>query len=89
METLARTQLPATETAVANSLSRARLVAAAVNEFRWDRLAPLRTSEDQADERGRAAARTLKTVREAVQADEFATRLGGARRLPTMPSSSG
>ena len=76
VEILARTALPATETAVANSLSRAALVAAAVDGFRWDRLAPLRTSKDRADERGRAAASTLTTMREAVEADEFATRLG-------------
>ncbi|HXL95674.1 MAG TPA: hypothetical protein VN969_42685 [Streptosporangiaceae bacterium] len=76
VEILARTPLPATETAVANSLSRAGAVAAAVDGFRWDRLAPLRTSKDRVDERGHAAASTLKTLREAVEADEFATRLG-------------
>jgi hypothetical protein len=76
VETLARTVLPATDTAVANSLSRAQAVTSAVDEFRWDRLAPLRAAEDQADERGRTAASTLKTLREAVVADEFATRLG-------------
>ena len=49
-----------------------------MDAFRWDRLAPLRAAEDRADERGRAAASTLKTLREAVAADEFATRLGPA-----------
>ena len=76
VETLARTALPATDTAVANSLSRAQVVAAAVDVFRWDRLAPLRAAENQADDRGRAAASTLTALREAVGADEFATRLG-------------
>ena len=76
VETLARTALPATDTAVANSLSRAQAVASAVDGFRWDRLAPLRAAETQADDRGRAAASTLMTLREAVGADEFATRLG-------------
>ena len=76
VETLARTALPATDTAVANSLSRAQAVAAAVDAFRWDRLAPLRAAENQADDRGRAAASTLTALREAVGADEFATRLG-------------
>ena len=76
VETLARTALPATDTAVANSLSRAQAVASAVDAFRWDRLAPLRAAENQADDRGRAAASTLTALREAVGADEFATRLG-------------
>ena len=76
MGTLARAPLPATETAVANSLSRAGTVAAAVDVFRWDRLDPLRAAEGQPDERGGAAASTLKTLRDAVAADEFTTRLG-------------
>jgi hypothetical protein len=76
VETLARTALPATDTAVANSLSRAQAVASAIDVFRWDRLAPLHAAESQADERGRAAASTLTALREAVGADEFATRLG-------------
>ena len=59
VETLARTALPATDTAVANSLSRAQAVATAVDAFRWDRLAPLRAAENQDDEHGRAAASTL------------------------------
>ena len=78
VEALARAELPATETAVANSLSRAGLVTAAVDGFRWERLQPLRAAEGQPDERGRAASRALKTLREAVSADEFATRLGPA-----------
>jgi hypothetical protein len=66
------------ETAVANSLSRADLVTTAVDGFRWEQLAPLRDAEERADEQGRAAASTLRTLREAVEADEFATRLGPA-----------
>jgi hypothetical protein len=76
VETLARAPLPATETAVANSLSRAGAVATAVDTFRWDRLDPLRAAEDQPDERGRGAASTLKELCDAVAADEFTTRLG-------------
>jgi hypothetical protein len=75
VETLAAAELPATDTAVANSLSRAQPVTSALDAFRWDRLAPLRAAEDQADERGQAAARTLSMLREAVAADEFATQL--------------
>ena len=78
VETLARAVLPTTTTAVANSLSRADLAAAAVDGFRWERLAPLRAAEDRTDERGRGAASTLKTLREAVAADEFATQIGPA-----------
>ena len=62
VETLARTALPATDTAVANSLSRAQAVASAVDAFRWERLAPLRAAENQADDRGRAAARALTSA---------------------------
>ena len=75
VETLARTELPATDTAVANSLKRAPDVASAVDAFRWDRLGPLRAAEDQDDDRGRDAARALRALREAVGADEFATKL--------------
>jgi hypothetical protein len=78
VEALARTVLPATDTAVAKSLSQAQVVASAVDAFRWDRLAPLRAAEHQADDRGRDATSTLKSLREAVGADEFATRLGPA-----------
>ena len=78
VEALAQATLPGTDTAVANSLSRAADVAAAVDDFRWDRLGPLRAAESRHDERGRAAAATLKALREAVAADEFATRLGPA-----------
>ena len=67
VEILARTSvLPATDTAIANSLSRAQAVASAVDTFRWDRLAPLRAAESQADDRGRGAARALTALREAV-----------------------
>ena len=78
VETLARTALPASATAVANSLSRAPAVASAVDAFHWDRLGPLRAAENQDDDRGRGAARALTALREAVGADEFATKLGPA-----------
>ena len=51
-------------------------VATDIDSFRWDRLAPLRAAEGQGDEHGRTAASTLRALREAVTADEFATRLG-------------
>ena len=78
VETLARTALPASATAVANSLTRAQAVASAVDAFHWDRLGPLRAAEKQDDDRGRGAARALTALREAVGADEFATKLGSA-----------
>jgi hypothetical protein len=76
VETLAKADLPATDTAVANSLSRAQAVSSALDAFRWDRLAPLRAAEDQADEPGQTAVSTLRLLREAIVADEFTTRLG-------------
>ena len=75
VQTLAMTELPATDTAVANSLSRAGQVAAAVQGFRWERLAPLRAAQDRADGQGMAAASTLRALRDAAAADEFATKL--------------
>jgi hypothetical protein len=78
VETLAQTSLSATETALANSLSQADTVAAAITGFQWDRLDPLRAAEGQPDERGRAAGRMLAELRNAVTADEFTTRLGPA-----------
>jgi hypothetical protein len=78
VETLARTELPATETAVANSLSQAAAVSQALASFRWERLAPLRNAEHLSDDRGRAAVGTLKALRDAVAADEFTTRLAPA-----------
>ena len=78
VETLARTALPASATAVANSLTPAPAVASAVDAFHWDRLGPLRAAEKQDDDRGRGAAMALTALREAVGADEFATKLGSA-----------
>ena len=75
IETLARATLPATETAVASSLHQAAPVSGALRSFRWDRLAPLRQAESAADQRGRAAAGILQDLRDALTADEFATRL--------------
>jgi len=78
VETLARADLPATESSMATSLSQAVVVARAVDTFRWDRLSPLREAEPRDDERGRPAAATLKALRDAVAADELVTRLSQA-----------
>ena len=75
IETLARTELPATETVLANSLARAADVTSALVGFRWDRLAPLRQAEQENDERGQSAASTLRALRESVGKDEFASRI--------------
>ena len=75
VETLARATVPTTETAMASSLHQAASVSGALNAFRWDRLAPLRQAESAADQRGRGAAGILRDLREALTADEFATRL--------------
>ncbi len=71
VETLARTSLPATDQAVAKSLSSAPEVAAALRGFRWERLAPLQTAERGGDERARDAKAILDRVRAAVAADEL------------------
>ena len=78
IETLASAQLPGTEAALANSLTRAGAVADALRAFRWDRLTPLREAEATADDRGRSAASALNALREAVRADEFASRISPA-----------
>jgi len=75
IETLARTELPATETVLANSLARAADVTSALVGFRWDRLAPLRQAEQDNDDRGQSAASTLRALRESVGKDEFASRV--------------
>ena len=75
VQALAQAELAGTETAVANSLNRADLVAAAVDGFRWERLEPLGDAKDQPSDRGQDAASILETLSEAVAADEFATRL--------------
>ena len=78
IETLASAQLPGTEAALANSLTRAGAVADALRAFRWDRLSPLREAEAVEDDRGRSAASTLNALRDAVRADEFASRISPA-----------
>ncbi len=75
VETLARATVPTTETAMASSLHQAASVSGALHAFRWDRLAPLRRAESATDQRGRRAAGILRDLREALTADEFATRL--------------
>lgn len=60
---------------MANSLTRARIVADALRAFRWDRLTPLREAEATQDDRGRSAASALNALRDAVRADEFASRI--------------
>jgi len=78
IETLARAQLPGTEAVLANSFTRAGAVAEALRTFRWDRLTPLYEAEATTGDQGRSAALALNTLREAVRADEFASRIGPA-----------
>jgi hypothetical protein len=78
IEALASAQLPCTEAALANSLTRARTVADALRAFRWDRLTQLREAEAVQDDRGRSAAGALNALRDAVRADEFASRIDRA-----------
>jgi hypothetical protein len=78
IETLASAQLPGTEAALANSLTRAGAVADTLRLFHWDRLAPLREAEAAEDDRGRSAASALNALRAAIRADEFASRISPA-----------
>lgn len=71
VETLARTPLPATDQAVAKSLSSAPDVAAALRSFRWERITPLKAAERGGDERGLGAKAILDRLRAAVAADEL------------------
>jgi hypothetical protein len=66
---------PATEAALAKSLSQAVRVSAALGAFHWERLSPLRAAAGQDDERGRAAKAILDKLANAVAADEFAMAL--------------
>jgi hypothetical protein len=75
---VANTQLPATEAALAMSITQAGTVAQALQGFRWNHLFPLVSEAKQADERGRSAARILDELKKAVTADEFSTRLSSA-----------
>lgn len=75
---LAHAVLPATEAAVASSLTQAGTVANAIKSFPWGRLGPLIAAAQGDDEPGKAAAQILAGLREAVQSDEFAIRLPAA-----------
>jgi hypothetical protein len=72
---LAQAEFPGTEAAAAKSLSQAARVAAALGEFHWERLAPLRAAAERDDERGRSAKAILDRLAKAVAADEFAEAL--------------
>ena len=75
VRSLAAAPLPATEAALAKSITQAASVAQALQEFRWERLVPLTAVTQRTDERGRSAARILHELRTATAADEFAVRL--------------
>jgi len=74
---LASAKLPATEAAVASSLTQATAVASAIRGFQWGRLGPLMAAAQRDDDRGRAAAQIMAELRTAVQSDEFSVRLSG------------
>jgi hypothetical protein len=72
---LANAQLPATEAALAMSITQAGTVKQALQSFRWNHLSPLVSAATQADERGRSATRILDELKRALAADEFSTPL--------------
>ncbi len=72
---LARADLPVADAVLAMSLAQASSVTGALQQFRWERLAPLMAAEGGTDQRGRAAAAILRELRAALAADEFTVRL--------------
>jgi hypothetical protein len=72
---LARANLPVAEAVLATSLAQGSSVSGALQQFRWERLAPLMAAESGTDHRGRVAAAILRELRAAVSADEFTVRL--------------
>ena len=78
IETLARSELPATDTAASSAVSSAVAVTDALKTYPWDRINPLREAETSPDEAGRSAAIILNALRRAVGADELTTRLAPA-----------
>jgi hypothetical protein len=70
--TLAHADLPATDAAVAASLSSAAGVARELSSYRWEQLQPVQSAAD-ADS---SAAAVLARLQSAAQADEITTRLG-------------
>jgi len=72
VELLARHDLPGTPEAAARSLRSAGLVAAAVRDYPWERLTPLRDAASGTDERGLAARGILDRLRATLIADELA-----------------
>jgi len=75
IETLARATLPATDSACATAMTSAPALDAALMNYRWDRLSPLKEAERRTDARGHGAAGILSSLRHALAADEFATKL--------------
>jgi hypothetical protein len=75
---LAQAELPGSEAALAASGTRAADVTRTLSGFRWDRLGPLLTAENEINDRGRSAHRILEELRRAVTADEFARQLAPA-----------
>jgi hypothetical protein len=71
VEVLARTGEPARDATVARSLSTASVIVAALTSYRWERLGPLLDAEAGDVE----AAAVLRSVRQALTRDEFASGL--------------
>ena len=73
VDALAKADLPATDEAVARSMTTAGQVAAAFGGFRWERLTPLLEAEAGDDEAARDAQAILTRLRDALAADEIVT----------------
>ncbi|MGH3834662.1 MAG: hypothetical protein ACRDSF_03000 [Pseudonocardiaceae bacterium] len=75
VQTVARAELPASDQAVARCLQTATSVGAALRDYRWDRLAPLRDAEGTSRPGAGEASRLLGGLRSALAAEEFTSDL--------------
>ena len=77
VETLARTELPATTAALARSLSTAGDTTTRLSSYAWNRLDPVLNGAREDSPRGTDAEVVVSAVRSALQSDELATPAGG------------
>jgi hypothetical protein len=80
VSTIAGARLPATDQAIAASITSSMAVAGALSGYRWERLSPLCDAERGEDPRGRRAAAILAELRRALTSDEIVIGLQKALR---------
>jgi len=80
VETLARTELPATPAALAKSLSTAGTTTAQLGSYAWNRLHPVLDGARDYTPRGKDAQAVVDALRAAARSDELVARLADALR---------